>query len=324
MKQFPVSIIIPVYNVEAVLDSNLKSLLSQTYPILEVILIDNNSTDRSVEVAKKIMAKHKKVPMRLIQQKYNYGLSYSYNVGAAHARSRYIVSLHSDSMLLTRYELALLMRPILEDPTCVAAMPLVVHRVKDWKKYNFWQKCLFAQSVGKEQHNLNGKFDAYNKSAFLRIGGYDTKNFNHNIGSEDADMHFRLRTQGVVASTNARVIHLHGINREYSLFDWIRRRRFLAISYARQIKLHWNHMGSDILPFMVKPVLACLTFGVYIHPLFIFPILLFPFWYMKRMFMDSDTRKDVRIVLLPFIIMWLVFAETVWMIKALFVRKYSL
>ena len=318
------SIIIPVYNVEGVLGSTLNSVLAQTYPIQEVILIDNKSTDRSVEIAKKIIVRNKKVPMELVQQTKNYGLSYSYNVGAKLAKSRYIVTLHSDSMLPTHRELGLLMKPILENSACIASMPLVVHRLEEWRKYNFWQKCLFAQSVGKEQHNLNGKFDAYNKSVFLRIGGYDTKNFNHNIGSEDADMHFRLSAQGIVAATNARVVHLHGLDSGYTLFDWIKRRRFLAISYARQIQLHWNHMGIDIVPFMVKPALVILTLGVYIHPLFIFPILLFPFWYMRYMFIDSETRKDKRMVLLPFIIVWLVFAETIWMVKALFVRKYSL
>lgn len=325
MKKPTVSVIIPVYNVESILREVLESLYVQTYPIQEIILIDNHSSDRSVAVARVFIKTHHRIPIKIIQRKKTYGLSHSYNLGAALARSKYIITLHSDSMLPTIFELSRLMVPFINNTVdYVAAMPIVVHRKQEWDAYNFWQKCLFAQVVGREQSSLNGKFDAYKRSVFLLLGGYDTKNFDHYIGAEDADMHFRLISRGKIAVTNACVVHLHGRNANYSMQDWMKRRKFLAISYALQIRLHWREMGVGFIPFFVKPMLVVLTVLSFLYPLLVLPLIIFPFWYMWTMFTDSVSLRDRNILLLPFVMIYLVFNEAFWMVKGLFVKRYSL
>lgn len=311
----PVTIIVTVYNVESVLESVLQSIVSQAYPIREIIVIDNRSTDRSVAVAKKFIKLHKRIPMRIVQRKRTYGLSDSYNLGAEFAKTDYIVTLHSDGMLPTRHELARLMEPFEKDTErYVAAMPIVVQRKSEWDEYNFWQKCLFAHVVGRQEHGLCGKFDAYKKDVFLSLGGYDTKHFSHSIGSEDADMHFRLKKAGCIAKTNARVVHLHGKDPSYSMGDWLAHRKFLAITYGRQLQLHMQDMGPfDLIPFFVKPVLVSVSVLALWNWVFILPLALFPFVYMRNMFIDQLSRQDPRIMVLPFVVMYLVFAETAWM-----------
>ncbi|MEK7060629.1 MAG: glycosyltransferase [Patescibacteria group bacterium] len=325
MKRPTISVIIPVYNVESILKEVLVSLIIQTYPIEEIILIDNHSDDKSVKVADEFIRTHKKIAIRIIKRKQTYGLSHSYNLGAKETKSEYIVTLHSDSMLPTKFELSRLMEPLIKNTVdYVAAMPIVVHRKQEWDTYNFWQKCLFAQVVGKEQHSLNGKFDAYRRVVFMSIEGFDIKNFNHYIGSEDADMNFRLASRGKIAVTNACVVHLHGKDANYSMQDWMKRRKFLAISYALQIRLHWRVMGVGFIPFLVKPMLVVLTVLSFLYPLLVLPLIIFPFWYMRTMFIDSVSRRDRNILLLPIVVICLVFLETFWMTKGLFVRRYSL
>ena len=323
MKQFAVTIVVSVYNVESVLNQVLQSIVLQTYPVREVLLIDNRSTDQSVVVADKFIKQHKRVPMRIIRRDRTYGISESYNLGAKLAKTDYIVTLHSDSMLPTRYELARLMVPLEKDPHgYIAAMPIVVHRKKEWEQYNFWQKCLFAHIVGRQEHALSGNFDAYKRAVFLSLGGYDTKHFNNFIGSEDADMHFRLKKAGNIAKTNARVVHMHVNDPSYRLGDWLARRKFLAISYGRQLQLHVQDMGPLALaPFFVKPALALVSVLALWNWVYILPLLLFPFFYMSVMFRSPETNRDSRILLLPFIIIFLVFYETYFMLYSFWFFK---
>lgn len=67
-----ISIIVPIYNVEKYLSSALDSVVNQTYKNLEVLLIDDGSTDNSSEIAEKYVKKDSR--FILLHQK-NQGLS---------------------------------------------------------------------------------------------------------------------------------------------------------------------------------------------------------------------------------------------------------
>lgn len=323
MKHQPtVSIIIPVYKVARVLKDVLTSIYNQTYPIAEIILVDNHSPDESVSVARRFASNHKKIPIRIIERKKTYGLSDSCNLGATLARTTHVVTIHSDGLLPTNYELDKLMKPFIVDPTIVAAGPMLVHRMEEWRGYNFWQKCLFAVSVGKEIPSGNGKFDCFNRDVYIKSGGFDTKSFDNSIGSEDIDMHLRLRSVGTVVNSEARVVHAHPADPNYTMRDWIARRKFLALSYGRYLQLYFPHEWKRQLVFFVKPLLVLNGVLGFIHPLFIIPIVLFPFLYMPIMFRDPTTRSDPRIIFLPFVLIFLVFYESYWLFYSfLFLRN---
>ena len=88
-----VSVIVPIYNVEGYLDKCVNSLLSQTYKRLEIILVDDGSTDRSGDMADNYANRHKNV--RVLHKK-NGGLSSARNAGIDIARGEWLVFVDSD------------------------------------------------------------------------------------------------------------------------------------------------------------------------------------------------------------------------------------
>lgn len=91
-----VSIIIPIYNVKPYLQMCMDSVLRQSYSNLEIILVNDGSTDGSEEIAERYIERDKRVS--LIHQ-VNMGLSAARNTGIRKSTGKYIYLLDSDDML---------------------------------------------------------------------------------------------------------------------------------------------------------------------------------------------------------------------------------
>lgn len=96
MEQSLISIIIPVYNVEEFLDECVESVIKQTYTNLEIILIDDGSTDLSGKKCDEWAARD---PRIIVIHKENGGLSDARNAGLKIARGKYIGFVDSDDMI---------------------------------------------------------------------------------------------------------------------------------------------------------------------------------------------------------------------------------
>lgn len=94
------SVIVPVYKVEAVLPRCIESILNQTVPDFELILIDDGSPDRSGAICDEYAAKDARI--RVIHQK-NGGVSRARNAGLDAARGEYIVFIDSDDYVDATY-----------------------------------------------------------------------------------------------------------------------------------------------------------------------------------------------------------------------------
>lgn len=89
-----VSVIIPIYNSEETIERCLNSVINQTYKNIEIILINDGSTDNSEQIIKKF------VDDRIIYKKYkNHGVSVSRNNGISISTGDYIIFVDSDDYL---------------------------------------------------------------------------------------------------------------------------------------------------------------------------------------------------------------------------------
>lgn len=91
-----VSIIVPIYNKENYLEECLNSIINQTYNNLEIILINDESTDNSLKICKNYQKKDKRII--IINQK-NKGESGSRNAGIKKATGKYIAFIDGDDFV---------------------------------------------------------------------------------------------------------------------------------------------------------------------------------------------------------------------------------
>lgn len=99
-----VSIILPIYNVAPYLDDTFQSILNQSLKEIEIIAINDGSTDNSEEIIEKY--KQQDTRIKSIYQN-NQGQSVARNVGLSHATGKYIYMMDSDDILNTSYALQL-------------------------------------------------------------------------------------------------------------------------------------------------------------------------------------------------------------------------
>lgn len=93
-----VSVICTCYNHEEYIEQALDSVVNQDYPNVELIVIDNGSTDRSAERITKFVSSHSAV--KFIANSTNLGLNRAFNQGLALANGRYVIDLSADDVLL--------------------------------------------------------------------------------------------------------------------------------------------------------------------------------------------------------------------------------
>lgn len=101
-----ISVVVPVYNVRTYLNKAVNSIINQQYRNLEIILVDDGSTDGSGELCNELRKKDDRI---VVYHKENGGLSSARNYGIKKATGDYIIFIDSDDyihseMILSMYE----------------------------------------------------------------------------------------------------------------------------------------------------------------------------------------------------------------------------
>ena len=131
-----ISVIIPFYNAEKYLENALNSILKQSYTNIEVVLVNDGSTDKSIVIAKKCIKNH--TNFNLISIK-NSGPGIARTIGIKHVKGKYIVFLDADDTY-KKDALESMHHTIVKNKTdlCVAMHKMVNsdNKIITAKKYN--------------------------------------------------------------------------------------------------------------------------------------------------------------------------------------------
>ena len=113
-----ISVVVPVYNVEEFLDDCIRSIVNQTYTNLEIILVDDGSTDQSPEICDEWMRRDPRIK---VIHKSNGGVSSARNIGIEQATGEYLGFVDSDDYIypqMYEYLLTLLAKSTLKIAAC--------------------------------------------------------------------------------------------------------------------------------------------------------------------------------------------------------------
>lgn len=192
----PVSILIPAYNEAEVIGHAIESLLQLDYPTYEVIVVDDGSTDDTLEVARRWEGKASGVEVRVLTKR-NGGKASALNAGIARSKYPFVMCMDADSWVDPGSLKAAM--PHFRD----AAVGAVAGNVKVANRENLLTRLQAleyieglnmprrAQGFIAAVNIVPGPVGVFRREALEEVGGYDTDTF-----AEDADLTLQLITSG--------------------------------------------------------------------------------------------------------------------------------
>lgn len=166
MEQKPlVSVVIPVYNMEAYLEETVRSVQASTYPSLEIILMDDGSKDQSLAVARRLAEEDPRIH---VYTQPNGGVAAARNHAISKASGIYIFPLDADDRIVADYiEKAVEIAEKDSSVKCVTCRAeFFGARSGEWKLPRYTRSLLARK-------NMLPASALFRKSDWKRIGGYD-------------------------------------------------------------------------------------------------------------------------------------------------------
>jgi cellulose synthase/poly-beta-1,6-N-acetylglucosamine synthase-like glycosyltransferase/spore germination protein YaaH/peptidoglycan/xylan/chitin deacetylase (PgdA/CDA1 family) len=193
-----VAVLIPAYNEEKVIERTVRAALNSHYPNLRVIVIDDGSKDRTLEVARKAFAREAASGRVLILTKLNSGKAEALNYGIEHiGDAELFVGIDADTIIAPDAIARLVPHFINPKVGAIAGNAKVGNRVNLWTR---WQALEYITSQNFERRALDvlgavsvvpGAIGAWRVAAVREAGGYHIDTV-----AEDADLTMALLRRG--------------------------------------------------------------------------------------------------------------------------------
>lgn len=226
-----VSVIIPTKNAERTLETTLQSIKSQTYKNIEIIVVDNHSTDATLAIARKYATKvFTKGPERSTQRNY----------GVENSKGEYIAWFDAD-MKLERSVIHDCVEYVKNNPE----VPGVIVPEKSVGE-GFWAEC---RALEKRCYLGDEKIEGLRfikKSVFKDVGMFSA-NF---ISGEDWDVTIRVRKKGyAVGRIRSFVLHNEG---HLKLIPDLKKKYYYATKSLPYVNRHITG-PMDVVTFIFRP-----------------------------------------------------------------------
>jgi len=187
-----VSIIVPAYNEDVTIATSIKSLVTQTYNNLEIIIMDDGSKDNTYKIAKKFEGNFNGKTIKVLTKK-NGGKSRALNFAIERSSGEFIMCVDADSKL--EIDAVALMVRYFKDPeiAAVAGSVFVSNRVNTLTKLQALEYIEGLNMVRNGQAFLKlvniipGPIGMFRKTDIMEVGGYA-----HDTFAEDADLTLKL------------------------------------------------------------------------------------------------------------------------------------
>lgn len=164
-KEELISVIVPIYNVENELDRCLDSIINQTYQNLEIILVNDGSTDNSKSICDEYLKKDNRIIY--IEQK-NQGLSAARNTGILKAKGDYYIFIDSDDYINLNFVLELYKTLITnKSDISVCGYKKVYEEKEDISRKENGVICSYSGNL--KYYNVYNEFDIYTTVAWNKL-----------------------------------------------------------------------------------------------------------------------------------------------------------
>jgi biofilm PGA synthesis N-glycosyltransferase PgaC len=191
-----VTVIVPVFNEEAVIVPALRALLELRYPWFDIVVVDDGSRDRTYAMASALAGRYGNTTLRVVTKR-NGGKASALNTGVALARSPFVLCMDGDSRLspdTLRFAMRHFSNPRVG---AVAGNVKVVNRNNLWTRLQALEyieglnMLRRAQGFVRAVNIVPGPIGVFRRDVLLRVGGYDTDTY-----AEDADLTLKILTDG--------------------------------------------------------------------------------------------------------------------------------
>lgn len=261
-----VSIIIVTFNSQKYIKDCLRKVLASDYLNFEVIIVDNNSTDKTVQIIKQNFPN-----VRVVKRATNLGYAEGNNLGVEKARGDYVAILNPDTQVSQGW-----LKPLLvgiKKSKVAACQPKIMLKNQksqinltgktthflgfDWLEN--YQKKDYKMST-REINSFSGSAILINKRIFKKLGGFDSLFFMY---YEDGDLSWRIRLAGykIILVPDSIVYHDYKYQTDENYQKM--KRKFYYLERNRLIMIFKNYSLRTF--FLLLPAFVLMETGMNVY-----------------------------------------------------------